>query len=105
MDIDYVGDDDFRVCQLTPPGSGCPVIIGSGVTAAEPGSLQVEASKVHPQEDGSPPPVYRLVDLYFADYDAASAAVATPEAAAFFPSTVELAAGGVRIVFAQVQPA
>lgn len=40
MDIDFVGDDDFRVCQLTPPGSECSIIVGSGVTAAAPGSVQ-----------------------------------------------------------------
>ena len=70
-----------------------------------PGLQKVETSKVMPKEDGSPTPAYRLVDLYFADYDTASAAVTTPEAAAFFPPTVELATGGVRIVFAEVQTA
>lgn len=41
--------------------------------------------------------------MYFTDYDAASAAVATEEAAAFFPSVFELPTGGVRIVFADVE--
>jgi catechol 2,3-dioxygenase-like lactoylglutathione lyase family enzyme len=40
MDIDYVGDDDFRVVQLTPPGSECSIIIGSGITSAAPGSTE-----------------------------------------------------------------
>ena len=40
MDIDYVGDDDFRVVQLTPPGSECAIIIGEGITSAAPGSVQ-----------------------------------------------------------------
>ena len=70
-----------------------------------PSLQKVETSKVMPKEDGSPTPAYRLVDLHFADYDTASAAVTTPEAAAFFPPTVELATGGVRIVFAEVQMA
>jgi catechol 2,3-dioxygenase-like lactoylglutathione lyase family enzyme len=39
-DIDYVGEDDFRVVQFTPPGSECSIIIGKGVTEAAPGSLQ-----------------------------------------------------------------
>jgi hypothetical protein len=30
---------------------------------------------VWPKEDGSPTPAYRLLDLYFTDYDTASAAV------------------------------
>ncbi|MEV0458029.1 VOC family protein [Catellatospora methionotrophica] len=40
MDIDYVGEEGFRVVQLTPPGSECAVIIGSGITDAAPGSQQ-----------------------------------------------------------------
>src|SRR5512144_3435442 len=38
-DIDYVGSDGYRVVQLTPPGSGCSIIFGKGVTAAQPGSI------------------------------------------------------------------
>lgn len=68
-----------------------------------PGIQKVETSKVWPKEDGSPTPAYRLVDLYFADYDAASAAVTTAEAGAFIPSVFELATGGVRIVFADIE--
>jgi hypothetical protein len=45
---------------------------------AVPGVLHVEASKVWPKEDGTPTPAHRLLDLYFADYDAASTAVTTP---------------------------
>ena len=70
---------------------------------AVPGLQRLESSKVWPKEDGSPTPAYRLVDLYFADYDAASAAVATPEAAAFFPTIFGIATGGVRITFADVE--
>jgi uncharacterized protein (TIGR02118 family) len=68
-----------------------------------PGVQRIETSRVWPKEDGTPTPAYRLVDLSFADYDAASAAVATPEAAAFFPSVLGLATGGVRIVFADIE--
>jgi len=39
VDADYVGGDGFRIVQLTPAGSACSVIIGSGVTAAMPGSI------------------------------------------------------------------
>jgi catechol 2,3-dioxygenase-like lactoylglutathione lyase family enzyme len=39
VDADYVGGDDFRIVQLTPPGSACSVIIGTGVTSATPGSV------------------------------------------------------------------
>ena len=68
-----------------------------------PGIQRLETSKVWPKEDGSPTPAYRLMDMYFADYDAASAAVTTAEAGAFFPSVFELATGGVQIVFADVE--
>jgi catechol 2,3-dioxygenase-like lactoylglutathione lyase family enzyme len=37
-DADFVTGADFRVVQLTPPGSACAVICGNGVTSAAPGS-------------------------------------------------------------------
>src|ERR1700733_5132411 len=40
LDADYAHENDFRVIQLTPPGSGCSVIFGKNVTAAAPGSAQ-----------------------------------------------------------------
>jgi len=73
------------------------------LAAGVPGVERLESSKVWPKEDGSPTPAYRLLDLSFTDYDAANAATATPEAAAFFASVFELATGGVRIVFADVE--
>jgi catechol 2,3-dioxygenase-like lactoylglutathione lyase family enzyme len=38
LDADFSGKDAFRVVQLTPPGSACSIIFGSGVTSAAPGS-------------------------------------------------------------------
>lgn len=40
VDVDHAPNDDFRVVQLTPPGSGCSIAIGKGLSTAEPGSLQ-----------------------------------------------------------------
>jgi catechol 2,3-dioxygenase-like lactoylglutathione lyase family enzyme len=40
LDADFVGSTDFRVVQLTPPGSSCSVIFGTGITSAAPGSAQ-----------------------------------------------------------------
>ncbi|SNS19106.1 Predicted lactoylglutathione lyase [Streptosporangium subroseum] len=40
LDADFVVGEDFRVVQLTPPGSEASVIIGKGVTSALPGSVQ-----------------------------------------------------------------
>ena len=65
-----------------------------------PGLTRLQASKVWPKEDGSPAPAYRLLDLYFADYAAASAAAA--EAGPLVAATVEYATGGVVIAFAEV---
>jgi catechol 2,3-dioxygenase-like lactoylglutathione lyase family enzyme len=39
-DADFVGDNGFRVVQLTPPGSAASIILGSGITTAVPGSAQ-----------------------------------------------------------------
>jgi catechol 2,3-dioxygenase-like lactoylglutathione lyase family enzyme len=39
-DADYSAGADFRVVQLTPPGSPCSIIFGTGVTSAAPGSAQ-----------------------------------------------------------------
>jgi uncharacterized protein (TIGR02118 family) len=65
-----------------------------------PGLIRLQASKVWPKEDGSPTPAYRLLDLYFADYAAASAA--TKEAGPLVGATLEHATGGVAIAFAEI---
>jgi hypothetical protein len=36
LDADLAVDDGYRVVQLTPPGSGCSLIFGEGVTSARP---------------------------------------------------------------------
>jgi catechol 2,3-dioxygenase-like lactoylglutathione lyase family enzyme len=38
LDADIAGEGGFRVVQLTPPGSACSIIFGTGVTSAPPGS-------------------------------------------------------------------
>jgi catechol 2,3-dioxygenase-like lactoylglutathione lyase family enzyme len=40
LDADFPVGDDFRVVQLTPPGSDASIILGDGVTTAEPGSTE-----------------------------------------------------------------
>src|SRR4029450_14140531 len=67
------------------------------LAAKMPGIERLESSKVWPKEDGTPTPAHRLLDLYFTDYDTASAATATAEAGEFFPSALALATGPVRI--------
>jgi catechol 2,3-dioxygenase-like lactoylglutathione lyase family enzyme len=39
LDADFTSDD-FRVVQLTPPGSQCSIHFGKGLTTAAPGSVQ-----------------------------------------------------------------
>lgn len=40
LDADVTGDNDFRLVQLTPPGSQCSVHFGTGLTSAAPGTAQ-----------------------------------------------------------------
>ena len=40
VDVDHSAGENFRVVQLTPPGSACSISIGKGITPAEPGSYQ-----------------------------------------------------------------
>jgi hypothetical protein len=46
-DIDVAGSNGYRAVQLTPPGSGCSIIFGTGVTAARPGSIDRLLLAVH----------------------------------------------------------
>ena len=38
-DHDHVVSDEMRFVQLTPPGSGCSIAIGRGLSEASPGSV------------------------------------------------------------------
>lgn len=37
-DADFAPAPDYRVVQVTPPGSDCSIIFGAGITSAAPGS-------------------------------------------------------------------
>ena len=39
-DHDHRVSDEMRFVQLTPPGSGCSIAIGTGIMNTEPGSVQ-----------------------------------------------------------------
>jgi catechol 2,3-dioxygenase-like lactoylglutathione lyase family enzyme len=62
VDVDHAPSDQFRVVQLTPPGSGCSVTIGTGLPAMEPGSLRglqlcvadIEAAHAELTDRGAP---------------------------------------------------
>ena len=40
VDHDTSPSESFRIVQLTPPGSGCSVVISKGLTQMEPGSIE-----------------------------------------------------------------
>ena len=81
VDHDHVVSDEVRFVQLTPPGSGCSIAIGKGLTDAEPGSVQglqivvddIEAARAQLLENGvdvGPVDVQPWGHfLYFADPD------------------------------------
>jgi catechol 2,3-dioxygenase-like lactoylglutathione lyase family enzyme len=54
LDADFAKSEDFRVVQLTPPGSPCSIIFGTGITSATPGSadgLQLVVTDVEAARD------------------------------------------------------
>ena len=40
LDADRAAGDNFRIVQLTPPGSDCSIQFGTGMTSAAPGSAR-----------------------------------------------------------------
>src|SRR3954452_19099186 len=61
VDADFPVGDDFRVVQLTPPGSPASIIFGDGVTSATPGAVDglqlvvsdIEAARAELQAHGA----------------------------------------------------
>jgi catechol 2,3-dioxygenase-like lactoylglutathione lyase family enzyme len=40
LDVDHQPSEEFRVVQITPPGSACSFTFGNGITDASPGSYR-----------------------------------------------------------------
>jgi catechol 2,3-dioxygenase-like lactoylglutathione lyase family enzyme len=40
VDHDTKVSDEMRFVQLTPPGSGCSIVVGQGITEMQPGSIK-----------------------------------------------------------------
>ncbi len=40
LDVDHQASEEFRVVQITPPGSACSLTIGKGLSDAAPGSYR-----------------------------------------------------------------
>ena len=60
-DVDHSTGEEFRVVQLTPPGSACSIAIGTGIVGTPPGSVQglqlvvpdIDAARVELLERGA----------------------------------------------------
>ncbi len=60
-DVDHSTGEEFRVVQLTPPGSACSIAIGTGIVRTPPGSVQglqlvvpdIDAARVELLERGA----------------------------------------------------
>jgi catechol 2,3-dioxygenase-like lactoylglutathione lyase family enzyme len=80
-DHDQRVNESLRFVQLTPPGSGCSICLGEGLTAMTPGSLEGlqlvvdDADAAHAELAGRGVPVSDVEDLpwgrfvYFKDPD------------------------------------
>jgi catechol 2,3-dioxygenase-like lactoylglutathione lyase family enzyme len=40
LDHDFSPAEDVRVVQMTPPGSACSIVVGTGIVDTPPGSIQ-----------------------------------------------------------------
>jgi catechol 2,3-dioxygenase-like lactoylglutathione lyase family enzyme len=63
LDADLTVDDGYRVVQLTPPGSACSIIFGTGVTSSEPGSCEGLQLSVYDIEEARADLVARGVEV------------------------------------------
>jgi catechol 2,3-dioxygenase-like lactoylglutathione lyase family enzyme len=70
LDADLAVDDSYRVVQLTPPGSGCSIIFGKGLTATPPGSCEGLQLSVYDIDEARADLVARGVDVSEPFHDA-----------------------------------
>jgi catechol 2,3-dioxygenase-like lactoylglutathione lyase family enzyme len=60
LDVDHRAGENFRVVQMTPPGSACSITIGVNVGGGEPGTTKglhlivddIEAARAHLESNG-----------------------------------------------------
>jgi uncharacterized protein (TIGR02118 family) len=67
------------------------------------GVRRFEISKITGTLDGTPPPYYRLADLYFDDVAHMQEVLASPEGQATAADLANFATGGVTLMIADVQ--
>ena len=70
LDANLTIDDSYRVVQLTPPGSTCSIIFGSGVTSAPPGSSEGLQLSVYDIDAARADLIGRRVDVSETFHDA-----------------------------------
>lgn len=70
LDADLAVEGGYRVVQLTPPGSGCSIIFGEGVTSAPPGSSEGLQLSVYDVDAARKDLVGRGVDVSEVFHDA-----------------------------------
>jgi catechol 2,3-dioxygenase-like lactoylglutathione lyase family enzyme len=70
LDAEAAVADGYRLIQLTPPGSGCSIILGEGVTSAAPGSAQGLHLAVHDIDEARADLIARGVEVSAIFHDA-----------------------------------
>ncbi|MGH2734161.1 MAG: VOC family protein [Actinomycetota bacterium] len=63
LDVDHQPNEEFRVVQITPPGSACSLTMGIGITDAAPGSYRGTHLVVNDIEAGRARLVERGVEV------------------------------------------
>jgi catechol 2,3-dioxygenase-like lactoylglutathione lyase family enzyme len=63
VDLDHQANERTRLVQLTPPGSACSIMLGTGIVDSEPGSLKGIQIVVSDIEAGRAELVGRGVDV------------------------------------------
>jgi catechol 2,3-dioxygenase-like lactoylglutathione lyase family enzyme len=70
LDANLAVEDGYRVVQVTPPGSGCSIIFGEGVTSAAPGSAEGLQLSVYDIDEARADLLARGVDVSEPFHDA-----------------------------------
>jgi catechol 2,3-dioxygenase-like lactoylglutathione lyase family enzyme len=63
LDAEATVEERYRLVQFTPPGSGCSIIFGEGVTSARPGSFEGLHLAVHDIDEARADLIGRGVDV------------------------------------------
>jgi predicted enzyme related to lactoylglutathione lyase len=70
LDLDKAAGENWRAVHFTPPGSGCSIMFGKGLTSAAPGSTQGLYLSVHDIEEARAELVSRGIEVSAVFHDA-----------------------------------